>query len=372
MNERKKTEIWPLSFEALINDLKNAPNCLKYCIDTYFQQGNDLFNLIQQHLKKLKLKKVLFIGNTFNYFASFVPIYTLMNHSNKVKFWFHNFELTEFYDYILPQFLDQNTLYIFISKSGTSRLIVKSIEHLRMLKTDPSQIWLVTNNDETPIKKHCSMIFPINVVVELILGTRSFFNTTFVLWLIAMLLLGENPFTESTYDKLMSIVEEMKKFDVNAFKASEQIMQFFGIDFHFIYFLAKGASLSAAHQAALAAKTYGKIYANSLSIGLFYHGPFQIADDNFRGIFFIGDDFNSSSIEIIPQLIDITTKKLASGKILLISNNEKISKKVEDNPNVFLIKYQCKIPWLSPIIQFYISTCIFVQFAMKKGLIMFL
>jgi len=371
MSERKRVEIWPLSYESILKDLYNTPDNLKNCIDYYFKLSNDLIEKIQKIINQINIKRILFIGNTFNYFASYIPIYLMMHHSSKLNYWWQNYELTDFYDYNLPQFQDQNTIYIFISKSGESKLIKRSIERLRMLNIDKNQIWLVTNNLEPSVKNYCGLLFPINTSDELILGTKSFINTIFVIWLIGMILINENPFNNEIYNKLINIIEEMRKFESQSIEIANQIIEFFGIDFKFIYFLSKGASLSIAYQASLAAKTFGHVYANCLSFGLFYHGSFQIADENFRSIFYIGDDFNGNNIEIIPRLIDITTKKLAKGRILLIGNNEEIIDKVKNNPNVYIIKFKCNIPFLSPIIEYHVSTLIILEFAVRRGLIMF-
>ncbi|MBD3352880.1 MAG: hypothetical protein GF364_15460 [Candidatus Lokiarchaeota archaeon] len=190
--------------------------------------------------------------------------------------------------------------------------------------------------------------------------------------MISQILLGEDPQRDQIRKDVASLVKIMRNYTKNNKEITKQILEFLGEDFRFIYFLSRGASLSAAYQAAFAAKSYGRLYAEGLSIGLFFHGPFQIADENFRCIFFIGDDYTEQSEDILPRLINLTTKKFGSGKTVLINNNKTLAEKVKDNPNVLLIEYEYSNTALSPIYQMFTSMLTFMDIALKRGLIMFL
>ncbi|MHA1729037.1 MAG: hypothetical protein ACTSWY_09920, partial [Promethearchaeota archaeon] len=148
------------------------------------------------------------------------------------------------------------------------------------------------------------------------------------------------------------------------------ILNFFGTDFDFIYYISKGASLSSAYNAALAGKSFGHLYAEGLSLGLFFHGPFQVADKNFRFILIMGDNAGDPNIThdelLLPRLINRITEKLGSKKVLLLSNNSKLSSEMKNNPNVYIVDFKCGKSALSPIFEMFILHLINLEIAEKK------
>jgi len=179
-------EKWPFYYEDIREEFLSLPESLEKCVDYYFyKEGKDLIHHIQEILPKLKFTHVLFIGNTFNFFASAIPKYILMNNKESVDFTWDNIEVTEFYDYFLPKERDVNTLYIFISKSGKSRLLKNAIEQLHILNVDPNLMWLVTNDVKSPISPFCGVILPIHVGSEIVLSSKSFPHTIIILYFIS-------------------------------------------------------------------------------------------------------------------------------------------------------------------------------------------
>ena len=112
------TKIWPLTYSNILNDLKLLPESLKNCAEQYFSSnGRRFLTKIKKIVMDLNFSRVIFVGNTYNYFASLISLNIFLQSSEKLNFCWDSFELSEFYDYILPEDDIDSTLYIFISKS---------------------------------------------------------------------------------------------------------------------------------------------------------------------------------------------------------------------------------------------------------------
>ena len=358
-----------------MNDFKIMPQTLKRCLDFYVSsEGEALFSKISKLIDSINFTRVVFIGNSFNYYASFVPLYSLMTSVDDLNFCWDAIELNEFYDYILPGKPDNETLYIFISKSGRSKLMIKSMEHLFLIKKDPRMIWLVTNEPKIKIAKKCGAVFPTLVDPELALGTKTFQNLVFVLYLISRLLMKKQPLNKSIQTTVNNLIQSMNQYWDENIKNPRRILDFFENNIQFLYLVSKGASIGSAYEAAACAKSFARIIAEGISLGLFFHGTFQIADDKFRSVFIIpslpinGDrDRTAEENNLVNNLINQITEK--SGLMLLISNNEDLTNSLTDDSHVLPINFKCDIPSLTPIFEMYVLHLLFVEVSKLKDLI---
>jgi glucosamine 6-phosphate synthetase-like amidotransferase/phosphosugar isomerase protein len=336
-------------------------------------EGQKLFAKVIDLLSSVNYTRVIFIGNSFNYFASFVPVFCLTNSPGNLNYGWQNFEVNEFYDYILPGKPLNNTLYIFISKSGRSRLIQKSMKHLFEIKTDPRLIWLVTNEPELKIAQKCGIVFPIHVKTETIPGTRSFQNEVFVLYLISQLLLKKDlqEMIESTRKGVITLVQSMKKYWHNREKTTSEIVEYLGGDLQYLYLISKGTSLSTVYEAAASAKSYASLFAEGIDFGLFFHGPFQIADATFRCVLIIDEIYSEQINSLIEGLVNQITSRL--GQTLLITTSKKLSAliaSVDDKKRVYSLNFDCEIPALTPIFEMFVLHQIFLEISKIRGLVL--
>ena len=363
-----KKKLWALSYKSLLHDFKIMPLALKKCMKFYLsRKGEALLSKISELIDSLNFSRVLFIGNSFNFYASFIPSYSLMTSGVDLNFSWDSIELNEFYDYILPGKPDNETLYIFISKSGRSKLLVKSMEHLFLIKKDPRMIWLVTNEPKIKIAKKCGAVFPTLVSSELALGTKTFQNLVFVLYLISRLIMKKKPLNKSIQATVNNLIHSMKEYWAKNIKNPRRLLDFFENNIQFLYLVSKGASIGSAYEAAACAKSFTRIIAEGMSLGLFFHGTFQIADDKFRSVFIISNDLTSEENNLVNNLINQITEK--SGLMLLISNNEDLTNSLTDDSHVLPIKFKCDIPSLTPIFEMYVLHLLLLEVAKIKDLI---
>ncbi|UYP46209.1 hypothetical protein NEF87_002494 [Candidatus Lokiarchaeum ossiferum] len=368
-----ETQIWPFSYNDLLKNFLNAPEVLQDCVNSYTTgEGKKMVQSIIQIVSQIKFSKVVFIGNTFNHFASFIPRFVFMNSPYALDFTWECIELTEFYDYFLPED-SQDTLYIFISRSGSSRLILKALDHLSLLKIDRNLLWLITNEQNSPVAKKCGQVFHTYVDSELVIGLKSFGNTLFVLYLVSQMLVGTDFNLDTIQKGSFELISELKDFRESWEKSVDQISDFLGYELQYLYFISKDpSSLACAKFAALIAKTYHRKFAEGIALGHFFHGPFQvferrIEDKSINCMMLVGDREGEESNNTLIRLIDQI--KIRAGKVVILCNNPSLSAFYKSDYDVLMINFNSPIIELSPIFETFILQLAFLKIAKKSGLI---
>jgi glucosamine 6-phosphate synthetase-like amidotransferase/phosphosugar isomerase protein len=368
------SEKWPLFYEDIREEFLSLPESLEKCIENYFyKEGKELIHHIQEILSKLQFSHVIFIGNTFNFFASEIPKYLLMNDNESVSFTWQNVEVTEFYDYFLPKERDLSTLYIFISKSGKSRLLKKIIEQLHILNIDPNLIWLVTNNIKSPISSYCGVILPIYVDSEIVLSSKSFPHTIVVLYFISQILLGKDPISKDIHNKIMNFISELKEYRKIEPVQTKALVNFLGEDFKIVYLISRDpVSEASSKLLALNANSFIGSMCEGISLGLFFHGPFQIFErkqinSKIKCVLIGAFEQGETEKETLPRLIELILQR--AGSMAIICNNSQLIKKFQDEPKISVVNFESYFTPLAPIFQSFILSTALLRISLNKGLI---
>lgn len=367
-------EKWPFFYEDIREEFLSLPESLEKCVDNYFyKEGKDLIHHIQEILPKLQFSHVVFIGNTFNFFASAIPKYILMNDKESVDFTWENMEVTEFYDYFLPKERDANTLYIFISKSGKSRLLKNAIEQLHILNIDPNLMWLVTNDIDSPISSYCGVVLPIYVDSEIVLSSKSFPHTIIVLYFISQILLGKDPISEDTHIKIMNFISELKEYRKIEPSQTQALINFTGEDIKIVYLISRDpVSEASCKLLALNANSFVGAMCEGISLGLFFHGPFQIFErkqinTGIKCMMLGAYEPGETEKETLPRLIELIRQR--AGSIVLICNNKQLKEKFKDDSNILVVNFDSDFTPLAPIFHSFIISSVFLRISLNKGLI---
>ena len=364
MADSKSTEN---SYKLILNDILEFPESLRFCVDNYFNSNyRKLFQDIKDLLKTSKISRILFIGNDFNYYGSLVASHRLMTSPElSFKFSWESYEISEFYDYILPKKFDDGTLYILISKSGQSRLLSKIVEQLNLLKINKKLIWLISNSTDSPNAKKCGFVFPTFVESEVVHGTKTFHNTIFVLYLLSELFLDRDPLNNGNFLRVKEIFEEMLSKISYYQDLSAKAAEFFGNNFRFLYFIFKGVSKSSAYNSVLLNLSLYKIFSEAISLGQILPRSFEVSDKNVNCFFLVNNE-QADSMGYLPSNVKSITDQL--GRMILISNNSTLISSLNNNPRLFLISYQCEIPALTPIFESFIIQLILLELAKKADI----
>ncbi len=376
--DKKEKTIWPFYYEDIREEFMSLPESLEKCVDNYFyKEGKDLINHIQEILPKLQFTHVVFVGNTFNFFASAIPKYVLMTEKEGVPFTWESIEVTEFYDYFLPKERGDSTLYIFISKSGKSRLLKNAIEQLHILNIDPNLIWLVTNNVKSPISAFCGNIFPIHVDSEIVLSSKTYPHTIIVLYFISQILLGKDPISEVNHNKIINFITKLKDYREIEPAQTQVLVDFLGLDFNIVYLISRDPISEASSKLlALNANSFIGTMCEGISLGLFFHGPFQIFErkhinTQIKCVMFGAYEEGETEKETLPRLMDLIRQR--AGSMALISNNKQLMKKYQDEyqdeSKISVVNFESNFTALASIFQSFIFSSVLLRISLNKGLI---
>ena len=368
-------KVWPFTFDNIMDDFMEAPNVMQRCAEYYFSgEGKQILQDAQQIIDESEITRIVFIGNSFNFFATHCAKYELETSSEECKYSWKMVELTEFYDYFLPQETTPNTLFIFISRSGQSRLIKRSIEQLHLVNQNPNQIWMITNNPATPLRSYCKLLFPMKCPSEIISGSKSFMNSLLVVFLIAQLFLDKEPWRSDVKEGVNTLIHNLHNYAQFWDERTDSILKFMGDEFNNLYLIARDpSSLSTAYLGALHAKTFTKILTEGVYISHFFHGPYQMLDrkekekENFvRFIVLVGDKI--SDRDELSRLISLINDR--GGEVVLLSNDPQLSQAFSGKEHMLTIDFDSPIPALAPIFEFFILQIVLTRITQRRGMLL--
>ena len=355
-----------LRFDAILEDFLAIPKALLRCLRYYLSDGARVLNKLQEYVKTKPIQRIIFIGHTYNYFASIIPYYYITQKLNPREKFCAIYEVADFLNYFNPTKYFSNCLFIFISESGESIQIRQSIEKLKQKNINPEHICGISNNPDSFLAKNSHYYFPMKSGTQEVIGSISYITTILVVQFIARAFMNEKPIPPKLEEEIRNLIFETKFYCTDWEFHLKSINDFLGVDYNRLYFISKGSSLSTAYQGALNSKSYARIFGQGFNIGLFLHGPFQLVDDSFRCILIISDN---TSIEDTLRLIDMITKKLGSGKVVCINNSRELSSLGRANPNVWVFEHTTTNSYLAPIFEILVVQFLLLDQALRRGVI---
>ncbi len=364
-----------MNFDSVLNNLLGIPKTLLSCLRYYLSpEGEKKLSEARMIGRSNEIKRVMLIGHSYNYFASMIPFRYLNSRyesQNLIKTTLNKkvcviVEIDEFLSYLNPKQFEIGTLFIFVSKSGESVQVIEGIKKLQDFGINKERIWGVSNSSESFLANNCSLFFPTNSGEEKIIGTKAYINTILVLYLIARTLIDKEALPPNREDEIRQLIFEIKFYGQDWEEHTRNITEFLGVDFKYLYFISKGASLSTVYQGAQNCKAFARTFGEGISMGLFLHGPFQIVDDSFRCVFVAGDERN---LDDVLKTIDIVTQKFGTGKVILINNSRQLSSLGRANRNVFVFEHTTENTYLAPIFEIIVLQYLFLQQAKRRGVV---
>lgn len=365
-----------MNFDSILDDLLEIPKMMLSCLKFYLSpEGEILLKKALKFVNEKKITRIIFIGHSYNYFASMIPNYYInsrfrnnlekscnLTEGRKCD----SIESDDFVNGFEPKNSTTETIFVLVSLSGESLQIRESVIKLNDLNVEKNQIWAITNNPDSFLAKNSGFIFPLYSGSENIVGTKSYVANILVQYLVARLFCGESTINNKLEDDIRQLVFEIKFYGQDWENHTKNLIDFIGQDYQFLYFISKGCSMASAYQGALHCKEYTRKFGEGISLGLFMHGPFQIVNDNFRCVLIIGDEV---SVEETINLMELITRKMGSGKVILINNSRNLSSLGRGNSNVFVFEHTTKSPYLAPIFEIIVLQFLLVNMAKIRGVI---
>lgn len=363
-----------MNFDSILNDFLNIPKALLECLKYYLSsEGTEKLESIRKDVQALHIKRIMIIGSSYNYFASFIPFrYLNSRYHSKSK---NNEELTEkiCVIYEIGEFLSDfnplqdtgDSIFIFVSSSGDSIQIQKGIKKLLDSNINSKHIWGVSEETESYLSLNSYHFLPIKFGIEEAIGTKSYVNAILILYLIGRCIVNKEAIPTRREEEIRQLIAEIKFYGQDWESHTKNLVAFLGYDINNLFFISKGASLSSAYQGSLNFKAYTRGFCVAISSGLFMHGPFLIVDETFRCILILGDE---TSIDETKRLVDLITKK-GRGKMILLNNSRKLSSVGRSNKNVFVFEHTTENTYLAPIFEIIFLQFLIFQIAKHQGVI---
>ena len=242
-----------MNLELILEDLLNLPKSLLTCLKFYLSdEGMEKLESLKKIAQQPNIKKIVLIGHTYAYFASFTLFRYLNSKSNlksgrdrdtpqKVCL---NYELDEFISYFNPIQDAQDAIYIFISRKGNSIQIQEGIKKLLSSDISPENIWGISNDHESFLGRHTHQFLPLCYDSEQITGTKSYVNAILTLYFIGRSIMNKDPIPLAREEQIREMIIELKFYGQDWQNHTKNLTDFIGNDlqnlflFHLVVVLA--------------------------------------------------------------------------------------------------------------------------------------
>jgi len=353
-----------------LSEIKSQPEALRATFNYILDEGKKQFLIIKDFIKKGGITKLIFTGMGSSYISCYLPYYILNEYGIAVEmreageFLFNTFPKTK-------QNCFTNTGIIFISQSGESGEIRELLRKVNSIPLDAKPVTIgITNNPDSYLASMTELQILMNFNEEISVTTKSYVCTLLILYVMAKTIIGEFFMDDKESEKVHDLINEMEKFFINKAEIAriwEDTLKKFGYNLDFLEILARGASLTSAHQAALNFKEITKKYSEASSISSFRHGGIECLNDKTH-LIILTSDYNN--LKRNGKFIDNLLSNWACGKVLHITNQnfDTQMEALHKNPKIILYKHQIDDPFLAPIMEIAILQLLFFKIAEKVGI----
>jgi glutamine---fructose-6-phosphate transaminase (isomerizing) len=179
--------------------------------------------------------------------------------------------------------LSAHTLLIVISQSGRSAEIPGLLE---LAKRQGAAVLGVTNTPESILHQGSQAALITQAGAETTVASKTYTCTLAALHLLTSAILGDNLEAEMTH---ITAIAEVIRARLDGWRDQMSGLAEAWAQTGFVEYLARGYSLASAATSALITKESVKIPTESMNAGQFRHGPIELVDERFTGIFFMGE-----------------------------------------------------------------------------------
>ena len=362
---------------TFLEEICSQGNALQRTLAYLTADDGAVFTPIQNWVHNGKISRFIFTGMGSSYFSSYVPLYMLKQHGCDAEM----LEAGEFLLHGLPEKNDrtfEHTCIILISQSGESGEIVELLQKLNEMTFKPRTIG-ITNTPQSYLAAHSDLQLYLNAGKEETVTSKTYVSSILTLYFLTKALMVQQVSQESDSENIDEILQRISHMfssvpSAPSHPSLEKLMQpvhgvntLFGNDYNFIQILARGPSLSTAHQAALNFKEIVKIPSEASSLSTFRHGGIECLTAQSKLII-----LSSSSRDhlvtnrFIRNLID----KWCFGSLFYITTQKfvLIDEDIRTNPNIVIYSHDIGNPFLAPIVEMALIQLVVYHTALKRGL----
>lgn len=258
---------------TFLEEIEQQPAALRTVLEHYRGEGRSRLEALRE-LCEGGERRLLFTGMGSSYFAPMAIRQHLTAAGVETSIW----EAGELLHYYL-KICTARTVVVAVSQSGESFETRRVVEQIG----GQCRVVSITNAEGSFLGHSGDIVLPLCAGEEAAISTKTYTNTLAVLHLLATVLTGGDVDAES--ERVGRLAEGMEAFLADRRGEIEGAAEFLeGVPF--LYFIARGPSLTAAHQAALTFNEGAGLPTCALPGGTFRHGPLELAGEGFAGVFF--------------------------------------------------------------------------------------
>ena len=283
-----------------LEEIHQQPAALRTVLGYYCREGKEALQAVCD-LWGAGEKRLLFTGMGSSHYAPLAIRRMLVAARVPAEIW----EAGELLHYHLEVCTGQ-TMVVAISQSGESAETCGVVEKVR----ESCPVVTLTNAPESYLGRCGDVVLPLCAGEEAAISTKTYTNTLAVLHLLATAL--ANGELEAAHERLGRLANDMETWLTRRREELVRAADFLAAR-PFLYFIARGPSLAAAHQGALTFNEGARLPTGALAGGTFRHGPFELVGEEFAAVFdivmlckFLRGCF-ADAYEEIPVLYSLTT-----------------------------------------------------------------
>ena len=353
-----------------LSEIKSQPQALQDTFNYILNEGKKQFLIIKDFIKKGGITKLIFTGMGSSYISCYLPYYILNEYGIAVEmreageFLFNTFPKTK-------QNCFADTGIIIISQSGESGEIRELLRKINSIPLEHKPLTIgITNNSDSYLAYMTELQILMNFDEEISVTSKSYVCTLLILYVMAKTIIGEFFMNDSESEKVVQLIKELEILFTDKKELTriwEDVVNNFGYRFDFLEILARGASVTTAHQAALNFKEITKKYSEATSISSFRHGGIECLNNNTH-IFILTSD--SKNLKLNIKFIDNLLNNWNCGKVLHLTNQifDEDIEELHKNSKIILYRHKIEDPFLAPIMEVAVLQLIFYKIAEKQGL----
>lgn len=355
---------------VFLEEIQAQPQALKNTYeDLVSNQASNLMKL-KDIWKEKNIKRVIFSGMGSSYFCAYIPFYHLNQNGIKAEM----IEAGELFLQVLTgnnEKLFDNTALVLISQSGESGEIVKLLENEHLIKQIPLIIG-ITNTPNSCLAEKANFCLFTNAGNETSVTSKTYTSSILLLYYLSIIISSDFEIKSDIETIFSNCIDIVSEFFFNRKKIDEIIktfLDFLGSNNEFLEFLARGASLSTAYQAALNYKEIVKQPSEANPCSTFSHGCIEYLDETSKVILFSSDH---ESFNLNDNFTRMMIKNWNCGRIIHICNESSIIPSTNpiltENGRLLIYIHDLKNPFLAPIMEIILMQLLFYEMAKANNL----
>ena len=295
--------------KTLLNCIEEIPDKLR---KVYFHK-EDIYKNVKSYIGDRNIKKILIVASGTSYNAAFTTkIFGEKLLGIQIELMYPN----DFYSFYNKELLNEETLYVFISQSGKTKLVYNSVE---LVKNKGLLNISITEDVESPIAKASSMTIDMKTDIETYVFRTIGYSNTYasMIFLYLGIMLNKDLLSKDEVDyylkdymKAVNNIEKIMEITTDWYNLNKETVLKYDK-----YIISGGADLyPVAMEAAIKLMEMVPIFTSSFEIEELIHGPQNVFDDSI-GYFLISKEGLDSDKTL--KISDFVSNEIGKNAIVI-------------------------------------------------------